>query len=227
MPVEGRLAAPMSLPPIEPGHEAPEPEELRQGEPPPKPPLLIRAWRNVRGYLFGFALVFLAILLAEIFKGPIARFEAALAPRFQLVNWSLIGATAGGVLLFVAGLVYLGRHGASMGPEEVEEMLRQNREMAAGPAAWKRWHYRFGGQSVGRSVDVEMSFRQVKEIVRSPGWWRDPARAALIAPIVGGLLAVFGGFALFMLHGPPWLKVLLGGWLLYALVRGTWAFARA
>jgi hypothetical protein len=216
----------MTLPPIEPGYEEDD-ELLTAAEEPPKPPLLVRAWRSVRGYLAGLAFVFLAILLAEIFKGPIARFEAALAPRFQAVNWALIGATAGGFLLFVGAAIYLGRHGVSMGPEEVEEMLRRNREAAAGTALWKRWNYSFRGRSVGRSFGVEISFRQVKELLRSSGWWRDPFQASVVAAIAGGLLVVFGGFALFILHGPPWLKVLLGGWVLYALVRMTWAVARA
>ncbi|HEX5757799.1 MAG TPA: hypothetical protein VF121_01250 [Thermoanaerobaculia bacterium] len=202
-------------------------EEGLAPEEPPKPPLPVRVWRAVRGWLVAFALVFLAILLAEIFKGPLDRFEAALAPHFDVVNRSLIAATAGGVLLFVAGALYLGRHGVSMGQQEVEEMLRRNREAMAGPAVSKRWRYDFHGRSVGRAFDVEMSFRQVKEVLRSAGWWRDPARLSLIAPIAGGLLVVFGGFSLFILHGPAWLKVLLGGWLLYALARFSWAFARA
>lgn len=227
----------MTVDPIEPGSEVPEagsgaaggeeapPPELEA--PPPEPPFLVRVWRGVRGWLAGFALVFLAILLAEIFKGPIARFEALLARHHGAVQWSLIGATAGGLLLFVAAAIYLGRHGVSMGPEEVEEMLRKNRETMAGPAAYRRWRYSFYGRSAGRGFAVAISFRQLKEVLRQPGWWRDPTSLSLIGAVAGGLLIVFGGLSLFVFYGPPWLKVLIGGWMLYALVRTTWGLARA
>ncbi len=222
----------MTVDPIEPGSEvpeagsgAPEPPDLEAS--PPTPPFLVRLWRGVRGWLGSLALVFLAILLAEIFKGPIARFEALLARHHGAMQWSLIGATAGGLLLFVAAAIYLGRRGVSMGPEEVEEMLRKNRETMAGPAAYRRWRYSFYGQSAGRGFDVEISFRQLKEVLRQPGWWRDPTSLSVIGAIAGGLLMVFGGLSLFVFYGPPWLKVLIGGWMLYALVRTTWGLARA
>lgn len=214
----------MTMDPIEPGSEVPEAEPEAPPRPPPFP---VRLWRGVRGWLAGFALVFLAILLAEIFKVPIARFEGLLARHHGAVQWSLIGATAGGLLLFVAAAIYLGRHGVSMGPEEVEEMLRKNRETMAGPAAYRRWRYSFYGKSAGRGFDVEISFRQLKEVLRTPGWSRDPTSLSVIAAVAGGLLMVFGGFSLFIFYGPPWLKVLFGGWMLYALVRTTWGLARA
>ena len=226
----------MTVDPIEPGSEVPEAGSGAAGEealppeleaPAPELPFLIRLWRGVRGWLAGFALVFLAIVVAEIFKGPMARFEAFLARHHGAVQWSLIGATAGGLLLFVAAAIYLGRHGVSMGPEEVEEMLRKNRETMAGPAAYRRWRYSFYGKSAGRGFDVEISFRQLKEVLRQPGWWRDPTSLSLLAAVAGGLLMVFGGLSLFVFYGPPWLKVLIGGWMLYALVRMTWGLVRA
>ncbi len=204
-----------------------EPEEQdvpARGEEPPRPPLHVRAWRSAKGWLFGFATVFLAILVAEILRQPLAPLSAALAARFEEVRNALIAAVSAGGLLFVAAYVYLIRHGVSLDAADFERMLGKSRR-AGDASSWRRGERRVRRR--GGSFDIEIRFRQVKEVLRLDGWWRDPLWASVVAMIAGGLILVFGAFAFVVLYGPGWIKVLFGGWALYALGMVVWGFSRA
>ncbi len=243
----------MTVPPIEPGSTPSDPDSLPEffaeqeaaeattGDPdgeeseqevdaalveqPPRPPLLARAWRSAKGWLFSFATVFLAIVLAEILRHPLAPLSAALAAHFELVRNALLGTVVLGGVLVAAGFAALAREGVSLGASDFGHRLQKSREAGGEAAGWRR-EERLSRRRGGGS-GFEVRFGQVKEALRLAGWWREPACAGMVAAVAGGLILAFGFLAFFVLYGPGWVKVLVGGWMLYALARIAWGFWKA
>jgi hypothetical protein len=194
-------------------------------EEPPRLPLRVRAWRSAKGWGFSLSTVLLAILLAEVLRRPLAPLSAALAAHFGAVRDGLIVAVAAGGTLFVASYVYMMRHGVSLDPADFDRMLERSRRAGGDASGWRRGER--PARRRGGSFDFEIRFRQVKEVLRLDGWWRDPLWASVIAAMAGGLILVFGGFGFLVLYGPGWIKVLFGGWALYALGMTVRGFSRA
>jgi hypothetical protein len=138
------------------------------------------------------------------------------------------GTTVLGFLLFMGGILDLiVSAGEAMAHEEVEDLYRSSRDIAARSYALRNSTYRIRGVASGASVQDEFSLREFKAALRSgalmrAGFWRRRAITAL-----GGLMTVFGGFGLVIVLAPGGLKLLFAGALLYALVRLSWGFARA
>lgn len=76
----------------------------------------------------------------------------------------------------------------------------------------------------GGAFEEERSFREVKQAGRSGAWRYDPAWQRFFALAAGGLLLVCGMFSLFIVIGPPFVKLLMVGALLYAVARTAWGF---
>ena len=85
----------------------------------------------------------------------------------------------------------------------------------------------FRGHAIGREFRREATFRQIKDAWRTRAWWRDSSWW----PIFIGLLATFliacGMFGFFVVIGPPLVKVLCAGAVVYAAVRTGWGFWKA
>ncbi|MGH7207002.1 MAG: hypothetical protein ACREI2_12430 [Nitrospiraceae bacterium] len=67
----------------------------------------------------------------------------------------------------------------------------------------------------------------MKAAWKSGAVWRDSVWTRRLITTVGALMMAVGLFGFFVVIGPPWIKVLMGGALLYALVRMTLAFRHA
>lgn len=197
----------------------------RQVEATAEPTRPVRAWRSARGWLGSLGTVVAAIFLAELLRVPFTPVAAWLAPRFTEVrNALIIGVSVGGAL-FVASYVYLISQGVSLDATDFAGMLDRKRRRPHGGPGWGRAFPHLRGPA--GSFDVEIRFAQIKAVLRLPGWRHDPLLLAVMAMIAGGLILVFGAFALIVLYGDPWLKVLVGGWGLYALVQIVRGFYKA
>lgn len=79
----------------------------------------------------------------------------------------------------------------------------------------------------GARAAGEASFREIKAAWRSGAWRRGPRWRRLFVMGAGGLLMGAGLFGLAVVLGPPGVKLLCGGALVYAVVRTVRAFRRA
>ena len=70
-------------------------------------------------------------------------------------------------------------------------------------------------------------FQELKAAWRTGAVWHDPVWRRRLVTTVGALMLVMGLFGLFVVIGPPWLKVLMSSALFYALARLTWGIWQA
>jgi hypothetical protein len=172
------------------------------------------------------AVLFVVAVLAE-FVTPLHAMDAHLAALPGLKS-ALVGLTTGlaavGVFLLV-GTQFIVRVGdeRDLSQAEVERTVAARRA----PTAWSRFTYRLRGRAAGAGFSDEASFREVKEAWRRRAWRDEPRwrRFALMA--LGGLLTTLGLFGLPFVLGPPFIKLLVGGAVLYAAARTAIGFAQA
>jgi hypothetical protein len=172
---------------------------------------------NVAG---GLALVFVAAVLAEL--PPVRAAVAWIEAR----EWPLIiGTGSVGVLgftLMMGGILkLLMDQDEPLNHADVEDVERSVR-MAARPVAWRASSYRVWGQAAGRQGSEQFSFRELKQAWKSDAVWHDPIWKRRIITAIGALMLTVGLFGSFVVMGPPWIKVLMGSLLLYALSRISW-----
>jgi len=67
----------------------------------------------------------------------------------------------------------------------------------------------------------------MKQAWRSGAWLRNPQWRRRFITVAGGVLMIFGIFSSFFVIGPPWVKLLGGGAMLYILACLIWAFWHA
>lgn len=114
-----------------------------------------------------------------------------------------------------------------MDRQEVEELIASNRVRAMAPSIWSRFAYRLGGAFVGRSFSVEAPMRSVKEAWHAGAWRRNPVWQLFFIMAFGATLMLFGLFGLPVVTGPPLVRVIGAGAILYAVSRTAWAFYKA
>ncbi len=120
-----------------------------------------------------------------------------------------IAATVVGWLLF-AGAVLVG-------------ILAQGRPLSAGEARAQAGFRR--GAGVGREFQMTRSFSSIKDAFRSGAWRRDPDWYPIFLGLAAMPLILYGMFGIAIVLGPPLVKALCAGALLYAtvmLVRSFW-----
>jgi hypothetical protein len=78
-----------------------------------------------------------------------------------------------------------------------------------------------------RSFEGEASFSNVKRAWRSRSWRYSREWRLLFLMGLGALLLTVGLFGFFVVIGPPTVKLICGGALIYALVRTVYAFSQA
>jgi hypothetical protein len=149
------------------------------------------------------------------------------------VRGVVIGAAALGFVTFMTSALMLalgtgaGGRAREMSHEEVEDMYAQNVRSMQGAAAVARVaRYRIRGETYGRTGYDEWSFRAMKDAWRSGAWRSDPIWRRRYLATCGALLMTVGLFGIPSVFGPPWVMLLCGLALLYALVRTSWAFWR-
>ncbi len=126
-----------------------------------------------------------------------------------------------GWLIFMGSLIYYSvKDGRALSTEEVEETAKQVKYRNAPLST-----YRFRGKTWGKGFEDSFSFADAKRAGKD--WWKDPRWRRNFVVGGGALIMGFGLFGLLGVLFPVGVKVLLSAAMLYALVRLTWAFARA
>lgn len=214
---EGDVAEPEAA-----AEEAPEPPVGRRRAR-KKPPRLVR-----RAVSWGImiALVFVAMVLGEL--PPLKALEAWMEPR-ETPLLVVVGSVAAlGFVLLMGGVIHLVlTAGQPMSHAEAEEFARRTRDAAAGPAAARRSAYLIRGKTLGTRGSIEVSFSEVKEAWRAGAWRWSLRWRQVFVMFTGGLLLTFGLFALFLVAGPAWVKLLVGAAMAYAAVMLVRGFRRA
>jgi hypothetical protein len=180
--------------------------------------------RRVATVLGLIAVLVVAIVLGEVppIKALAAWIDAHTAPLAIGVGVVI----ALGFALFIGGLLTLLQdRGRVLTHTEVEDVERSVR-MAAQPVAWRASSYRVFGSAAGREGSESLALAELKVAWRSGAVWRDPAWRRRLVTIVGALLLLIGVCGLLVVIGPPWIKVLMAGALLYALGRLAWGWIR-
>lgn len=182
----------------------------------------MRTLLNVAG---GLALVFVAAVLAEL--PPV---QAAVA-WIEAREWPLIIATGSvgvlGFTLMMGGILkLLMDQDKTLSHADVEDVERSVR-MAARPVSWRASSYRVWGSTGGRGGSDQFSFGQLKQAWKSGAVWHDAIWKRRAITAIGALMLTIGLFGSFVVMGPPWIKVLMGGLLLYAMTRISWGLWKA
>ena len=156
-------------------------------------------------FAIGFACaVFYALILRKPFLG---RFWGAV----------VVGL---GLLVFV-WISWLKRSHRPMSEEEAQEFMRTS-------ASRLNLNRVVLGRAFGITAPEGVAtFRQVKDAFRSDAWLRDPYLRVFCVGVIGLLLLVLGGFGYFAIIGPPTVKVICVGVLLYVFGRTAWGFWQA
>ena len=109
----------------------------------------------------------------------------------------------------------------------VEEMTARNRATMVGPAAWRGYRFRHIGASIGGGYAVSTPIRTMKQAWRSGQWWRNRAWRTGFLAAFGALCMLLGLFGIFIVLGPPLVRLICAVALLYALGNIIWAVIRA
>jgi len=198
-------------------------------EPPAPAGSFGRGWRGllrlVTTAIAALVLVLICAVISEI--PPVKSLVEFVAEERKSLIAPVVGLLSLGFLLFMGGIISMVQEkGRAMGRAEIEDQARSIR-LAATPAAWRATRTRFRGKGAGSSADESFTFRELKDawrrglVRRDPGWRR---RAVIV---VGAFAMSFGLFSLFVVIGPPWLKVLFSGAMLYVAFSIARGFIRA
>jgi hypothetical protein len=182
----------------------------------------------MRGLLNAAAMA--GIVVAAIVLGalpPVAALSAWMeAHRFHL----LVGVGAllvvGFTLFFGSILKLLMDRGETLDHSQARDVERSVR-LDARPVVSRATKYRGAGAAAGRSGAESFSLRELKTAWRSGQIWRDAEWRRRGVTVLGALLLVVGGLGVGIVIGPPWVKVLLAGMLLYAFARLAGGWRRA
>ncbi len=132
------------------------------------------------------------------------------------VGMSIIG----WALLICAFALGLWTKGQSMS----EEAARQYMQSGAGQPRISR---RFYGRAAGREFRMVVTFREINDAFRTGAWLREPHWWPIFIGLVAMPLIASGMFGHFFVVGPPLVKLICGGALVYATLRTVWGFWRA
>lgn len=177
----------------------------------------------IRHYTLMAALILCAIVLGE--TPPLKTLDQFLR---QQDPWPLAvtgGLTVAGLFIMMGGIVkMLMDQDESISHEDVEDVERSVR-MAAIPVTWRASSYRVWGRTAGKQGADQFRLHELKQAWRTGAIWHEPLwrRRGTIA--VGALMMIGGLLGVFVVVGPPWVKALMGGALIYIFVRlgrGLW-----
>ncbi|HET8721877.1 MAG TPA: hypothetical protein VFM24_07605 [Nitrospira sp.] len=194
-------------------HSASEPNSAR------------RAADTVLRIIAALAVVFIAAVFAEL--PPIN----ALCSWIQAREWPLVLTIGGigvvGFTLMMGGIIkLLMEQDESLSHAEAEDVERSVR-MSAQPVTWRATSYRVWGRTAGRRGSEQFSFRELKQAWKSGAVWQDAVWKRRLITSIGALMMMVGLFGSFVVMGPPWIKILMTGVILYAFSRITWGLWRA
>ena len=173
---------------------------------------------------FQTVLLVLAILVLAVIAEltpPLKQLTLYLNAHPQPYKTITIVASIAGWILFAVAIGYgLWTQGRPMKDDEALGFMEQS-------AGSSTIHRRFRGRTKGREFHTEISFREIKEAWRSGEWREEPNWLPIFLGMLAVTLIAFGMFGFFIVIGPPLVKLLCAGALLYATVRTAWAFWKA
>lgn len=169
----------------------------------------------LRTILWVVILFSLALLADQI--GPLKQISVYLGqhPR-PYTTIAIALAVAGWALLGCSFFLGLWKRGRPMSEEGARQFMQSGREIR-----------RFSGLAVGREFEVETTFREFKEAIRSGSGWRDAGWWIIFIGLIGLPLAMYGMFGYFIVIGAPLVKLICAGTLIYATFRTAWSFWKA
>jgi len=182
--------------------------------------------KTISGYL---ALLGAVVVLIAIGEVPAVR---AASDWIDQHGATLLAATltvtAVGLALMIWGAVSVAiRYGRPMSAEEARDFAGRPLPLP-GQQSYRTGLFR--GVARGRTTDqpVEWTFGEMKAAWRAGTWWSDAEMRRKYLITVGGLVLILGGFSVFfVLFKPPAAKLLIGGAIVYALVRTVSTLRRA
>ena len=171
------------------------------------------------------AIILVAIVLAEL--PPLAALAAWIDARETDLLLAVGGVCVLGLTVFMGGILkLLMDREEPLGHVEAEDVARSVR-VAAEPVTWRASSYRVYGYAAGRQGSDSFALGEFKSAWRSGALRHDPVWRRRAVTVMGALLLTIGVCGVLVVVGPPWIKVLIGGALLYALGRLSWAMWRA
>jgi hypothetical protein len=161
----------------------------------------------------------LAVAVDQI--APLKRFTLYLSQHPEPYRSMAIGmSVAGWVLLIgVLGFLLIAR-GRPMSEAEARDFMQSS---AGGPRLTRVLR----GRAAGREFQIAASFREIKDAFRTGAWLREPGWWPLVIGLLAMPLIFYGMFGYFIVIGPPLVKLICAGALVYATLRTLWAFWKA
>ena len=163
---------------------------------------------------FVLGLMIAAFAIAEI--GPVRDLCARIDSAQEMDPW-LIGIPIG---LMVVGIILMLGAQFLPGPRQERPPADEALDAAAVPLEYTEERGRWS-----RSMEMEASTGQVREAWRRRSWRYSRRWRTFFLMMLGGVLVASGITGLFILIGPPFIKVLVAGLAGYAAVRILWEFA--
>jgi hypothetical protein len=166
--------------------------------------------------------VFLFALLADQIT-PLKQLDAYLKAHSQPWTGLALGVAAVGLGLLLFVWISWGiLRGRPMSQDEAQDFMR-----ASAGQSWVGFAPL--GSAAGGITTPEgiASFHEVKGAFRSGAWLYNPTMRVYCVGAIGLLLLVLGGFGYFVVIGPPAVKLICGGAVVYALGRTAWGFWKA
>ncbi len=152
---------------------------------------------------------------------PLKQLTAYLAEHPEPYRGITIGlAVIGWLLLIVAFGGGIWSQGRPMTDDEAQEFM----STSAGNPRIKR---KMWGKGVGREFRGTATFREIKDTIRTGVWLHGSSWWPILIGLVGLPFAAYGMFGFFVVIGPPLVKVICAGALLYATIRTVWGFWKA
>ena len=173
----------------------------------------------------GIALAFVCAVLAEL--PPIEGLVELVDRHRSTLLVPVVGVLSLGFLLFMGGvLALLFEQGEPMTHSDVENQARSVR-FGRRPAAWRASTYRLRGKGAGVAGEDRFTFAELKHALRSGLVRRDPVWRRRLVVVIGGLSTSLGLMGVFVVIGPPWVKVLFAAASIFALFSFLRGFLRA
>jgi len=173
----------------------------------------------------GFATLLLAVIIAAELP-PLRALAAWIDAREPALLFAVAVVLALGFTLFFVGLAkLLMDRGETLDHSEAEDVARSV-NLAARPVFSRSTRYRVIGAAAGRGGADAFRLHELKAAWCSGDVWRDPVWRRRAAITVGALLMVGGVFGGAVVVGPPWVKVLFAGLLVYVTARFAVGWAR-
>jgi hypothetical protein len=186
---------------------------------------IIGALKRIMGYAVMLGVVFIVIILAEL--PPVQYWAGVITQHEDLLLSITVGIGVLGFVLFMGSVLSLAMaQDKPMRHEDVEDLSRSVK-FAARPAAWRASSYRIWGQAVGQEGGDAFTVAEMKAAWQAGALFGHPVWRRRLIVSVGVLMFAFGLFGSFVVIGPPWIKLLMAGALLYAIIRLSWALWKA